>query len=376
MSQDQFLGMISPLTQLQELTLKNLTIKRIVYKRIYKEVIQLPSTLKKLSLSVRLINNPELFIQTINSHNNLVEFNYYSFTHNLIFEPFYKPYPSLLKFDYANANLQSPETLIRIFEQNFQLTSLKLTLKCWNNELTSYISKNLNSLEEFNLTDFSGYYQDHTDLNLKFSQPTKIKKLSLVWGRLSNFSLDSILENCPHLEELTLNRNNIYRQPDPDLLINISKLIQVKKLNVNCEHLSVTAFNHLLLSCSQLNELVVILPIECKALMKSIYENCANLQKLDICPRYQMWPYQKDAFFQELCDSEFFTNSSKIKSTLTHLTLKEFKAQNYKVEHFKNFEKLKSIKFSAQHYHNYRRFGKKYKIYKNLWPEFKKIPYK
>jgi hypothetical protein len=81
MSKDQFLVMISPLTQLQELSIRSLEIKKIVYKRLYKEVVQLPLTLKKLRIeSLRLISNPELFIQTINSHNNLIEFYIQSYS--------------------------------------------------------------------------------------------------------------------------------------------------------------------------------------------------------------------------------------------------------------------------------------------------------
>ncbi|KXN65127.1 hypothetical protein CONCODRAFT_13395 [Conidiobolus coronatus NRRL 28638] len=202
MSQDQFLGMISPLTQLQELNLEHLEIKKIVYKRLYKEVVQLPSSLKKLTLSVKLIDNPDLFIQTINSHTNLVEFSSKSSHGFDSLEPFYKPYPSLVKFEYENQQVKSSQSLIKVFENNPQLISLKMPLGYMNNNLANLLSSYLTNLEELNLSEGNSYSYDQTDINLKFSQPTKIKKLNLSWRRLTESSVDSILLNCPHLEEL------------------------------------------------------------------------------------------------------------------------------------------------------------------------------
>ncbi|KXN67429.1 hypothetical protein CONCODRAFT_10510 [Conidiobolus coronatus NRRL 28638] len=372
MSQDHFLGMISPLTQLQELNLSNLSISKIIYKRFYKEVVQLPPSLKKLKLhNIRLNENPELFIKTINSHSNLMEFSSTLCFNNGFLEPFYKPYPSLVNFEYHNYNQHSNQLLIKILENNHQLNSLKLLLNCWNNELSSYISSYLNNLEELDIIDYSSYYQDNTDLNLKFSQPTKIKKLSLVWGRLSNCSLDSILLNCPDLEELTLNRDTNYIQPNSDILINLSKSAKVKKLKINCESLNVAVLSTLLLICPRLNELVVNLPTQWREVVKEIYEKSLNLQRLEISPSRRIYSQQNGTFFREFYDSEFFNSSYKIKSTLTHLTLNEFNASDSKAEQFKNFEQLKSIKYTAQRYGNYRVFGKNRKINMKLWPGYK-----
>ncbi|KXN67430.1 hypothetical protein CONCODRAFT_10512 [Conidiobolus coronatus NRRL 28638] len=253
-SQDQFIGMVSPLTQLQELTLCGLDIKRIIYKRLYKEAAQLPSSLNKLSLSVRLIDNPDLFIRTINSHRNLVEFRC-SNSNYIFLEPFYKSYKNLLKFEYLNDQLQSPESLIKVFEQNQQLISLKLNLKFWSSELTSYISSQLINLEELSLTEYGYYYQDYTNIFLKFSQPTKIKKLNLEWLRMSNCSLDSILLNCPQLEELALNRINSCQQPNTEILINLCKSAKIKKLSIDFQNLKGPILETLLSSCYHLNEL-------------------------------------------------------------------------------------------------------------------------
>jgi hypothetical protein len=372
MSQDQFLGMISPLTQLQELNLINLQIKRIVYKRLYKEFVQLPSSLKKLRLSrFILINNPDLFIKTINSHSSLVEFSNLPWGDEKYLEPFYKPYPNLLKFEYTNFSHQSPQPLMRIFEQNHQLNSLKLSLNCWNNGLISCISSQLSNLEEFDMCSYPNRYDDFTELNSGFSQNTKIKKLNLSWFRLSNTSIDSILLNCPHLEELTLNRGRKYHQPDSKVILNICKFNKIKKLNINCENLNVAVLGNLLLSCPHLSELVVNLPVQCREFVKEICEKSLNLLRLEICPPSELYGRQRDIFFQEFYSSGFFINSSKLKSTLTHLTLSRFSAQYSKAEDFKNFKRLKSIKFKEQFYHGYRKFGKKYKIYMRLWPGYR-----
>ncbi|KXN70037.1 hypothetical protein CONCODRAFT_7430, partial [Conidiobolus coronatus NRRL 28638] len=238
MSQDQFLGMIIPLKQIQELTLSSLSIKRIIYKRLYKEVIQLPASLKKLKLDhISLIDNPELFVKTINSHNSLMEFSYLSGYDSEFLEPFYKPYSSLINFEYTNQQQQSPQFLINIFEQNPQIAILKLNLNCWSSELTSYISSHLSNLEELSLSEYEHYHQEYTDLFLNFSQPTKIKILNLEWSRMSNCTLDSILLNCPHLEELALNRFYNYQRPNSEIFINLSKYTRLKKLNINCENL-------------------------------------------------------------------------------------------------------------------------------------------
>jgi hypothetical protein len=374
MSQDQFLGMINPLKQLQELTLNDFCIKRIVYKRLYKEAIQLPLSLKKLRVDfISLINGPELFIQTINSHNNLTEFSYSCSYDNEFLQPFYKPYPSLLNFEYTNHRQESPQSIINVIEQNRQLTSLKLKLNCWNSELTSYISRHLANLEELNITESRSYHGEYTDLFLKFSQPTKIKKLSLEWLRISSCSLDSILLNCPQLEELTLNRSSNYQEPNSEIFINLSRSAKVKKLVINCDNLSGSVVDPLLLSCYHLNELVITLPVEWREAMKSIYEKCENLQILDISPSNNMHGEERDDFFQELYETEFFTSNSNCKSSLTHLTLNKFNADYSGAEHFKKFEQLKSIKYPEQSYPNYRRPGIKADIDMELWPGYKLI---
>jgi hypothetical protein len=230
MSQDQFLGMINPLTQLQELTLSCIGIKTIIRKRIHKEAIQLPPTLKKLNLiHIRLIDNPELFIQTINSHNNLAYFFIHSLSSQILLEPFYKPYPSLLNFEFNINDQQTPQSLYAVFENNPQLICLELSLRSWSTELVNHISTYLINLEDIRLSENGS---SDEEFFAKFSQPTKIKKLNLEWSRLSNCSLNSILINCPYLEELILNKFNTYQRPNYISFINFSNPTKLKKLSM------------------------------------------------------------------------------------------------------------------------------------------------
>ncbi|KXN66381.1 hypothetical protein CONCODRAFT_20259 [Conidiobolus coronatus NRRL 28638] len=355
MSQNQFLGMINPLTQLQELTLSSLKIKKITKKGLYKEIVQLPPTLKKLRIeNIKLIGNPKLFIQTINSHNNLVEFGIQSDSSQVFLEKFYKPYQSLLNFELYNTGRQTLKYLFTIFENNPQLISLKLPLEYMNGELVSHISSYLTSLEDLSLRECDRYSHDITNINFKFSQPTKIKKLNLELARFSNYPLNFILLNCPRLEELGSNRlslNQIYyyhEQPNYVKSLNLFNYSKIKKLSIDCAVLGEGVLESLLLNCPYLNELYIKLPVEWKEVVKLIYEKCENLQKLYISPSNHMYGQERTAFFQEFYETEFITGNYKCKSTLTHLTLNRFEATDSKAEYFKSFEHLKSIKYSKQ----------------------------
>jgi hypothetical protein len=374
MTQDQFLGMINPLTQLQELTLSNMSIKKNVYRKLYNQPVQLSLTLKKLRLDyVELNNNPELFVQTINSHTNLIKFSYISSYDTEFLKPFYKHYSSLVNFEYTNQEQQNSYSIILIIEKNRQITSLKLNLNCWDNELTSYITSHLTNLKEFSIAEYGCYHEEYTDIFLNFSHPTKIKKLSLEWFSISSCSLDAILLNCPELEELALNRFYNYRKPKSEIFINLSKSAKVKKLIINCNNLSDSVVDSLLLSCHHLNELVIILPIGWKEVMKSIYDKCGNLQIIDISITSEMFGQERDAFLQEFWKTEFFTSNTNCKSSLTHLILNQFNAHNSKAEHFKRFESLKSIKYPAQCYTDYSKLGEKIGISMGLWSGYRLV---
>jgi hypothetical protein len=372
MSQVQFLGMISPLTQLQELNLSSLSIINTFGKIYYNEVIQLPQSLKKLKIGiVVLMGNPELFIQAINSHRSLVEFSANSSTSSPFLEPFYKKYPSLLNFEYENLDLQTPRALFKIFENNTQLISLVLSMQIWSSELVSHISSYLINLEQVKFSENGYYNRNNTDFFTKFSQPTKIKKLNLHWGYLSSCSLNSILLNCPHLEELDLNSYSHYKQANSIRFFNLSNPGKLKKLAIDCDALGEGVFESLLLRCLHLNELSIILPYKWKEAIKSIYEKCANLQRLIIYPSYRFQGDEIFFFFQEFYQTQFFTYHPKCKSTLTHLALKYFKVQDSKAEYFKNFENLKSIKYLNQHKNDFKTSNLETEIEMDLWPDYR-----
>jgi hypothetical protein len=369
MSQDQFLDMISPLSQLQELTLSNLRIINIFSNRSYKEADQLPSSLRKLSLGVNLIDNPELFVQAINSHNSLTEFSYSSSTNEFL-DPLYKPYPSLAKFEYNNQKLQSPQVLTKIFEHNPQITTFKLSLRYWDSEYINCISSCFINLEELILAQYLFCISDNLDINLKLSQPTKIKKLEIQSIKLSNSSLNSILINCPHLEDLVLTPYIGYDENKSISFIDHYISTKIKTLSIDCNYLSEGDFRTLLLNSPQINVLNVTLPCGWKETIKSISENCGNLARLGIFHSFQMREQESRIFHQEFYKTEFFTSKTKCKSTLTHLTLNNFNAFNSKSEHFKNFESLKSIIYPPQGFFDVTGDYQGTKIDMSLWPGY------
>ncbi|KXN66383.1 hypothetical protein CONCODRAFT_11798 [Conidiobolus coronatus NRRL 28638] len=212
---------------------------------------------------------------------------------------------------------------------------------------------------------------DYSDINFKFSQPTKIKKLKINLSRLSNISYNSILINCPDLEELNLNGYTFSDPPAIFKFLNISNFNNLKKLDIDCRILCEGTFDTLLSYLPCLNELKIVLNVGWKEVIKPIYEKCASLQRLEIYPPGIIYLRQRDAFLQEFYESEFFTSSPKCKFTLTHLTLNGFRAVDSKAEYFENFKSLKSIKYPPQTLFGYDRNSKEIKIDMNLWPGYR-----
>jgi hypothetical protein len=235
--------------------------------------------------------------------------------------------------------------------------------------MVKHINSRLINLEELSLIKCNSYTFEYTDIDLKFSQPTKIRKLQLAWYKLGNCSLDSILQNCPHLEELALNQYDNYQIPDSELYIKFSKPIMLKKLEIHCNALSEGNFDSILLNCPYLNDLSINLPYKWKELINSIYLDCKNLKRLELRPR-RIYQEEFDNFIDEFYKTEFFTCSPRCKSTLTHLNLKGFKAVDFKAEYFKNFESLKSIKFLNQSIIYYNGIPQEIKIDMSLWPGY------
>jgi hypothetical protein len=370
MSQDQFLGILIPLNQLQDLTLNNIYINSIITNKIHNEAAQLPYTLKKLRHGcIQLVDNPELFVKTINSHNSLVEFTSNSYTNNEFLEPFYKPYPSLLNFELVNIRLHKFESLFAIFKNNPQLISLKLSSAFLENELVSHISTHLINLEELKFSKNEYYYREHNDTTVKFSQSTKIKKLNLHLNSLNDCSLNSILLNCPELEELDLNPFTDYTNPNSVKSLNLFNPTKLKKLAINCDALDKGIFDSVLFNCPHISDLNIKLPCKWNEAINSIYINCANLEKLTICSSINMRKQELDIFYQEFYVTRFFTDSPKCKSTLTHLTLNNFTIHDSKAEYFIKFKKLKYIKYPYQP-KSFSAEGNEFGTDMNLWPGY------
>jgi hypothetical protein len=369
MSQDQFLGMISPLTQLQELTLYRLWIKGSFEESQYKEAVQLPSSLRKLTMSnLYLIDNPKLFVQTISSHKNLVYFNYLLKSDNNYLGSFYKHYHSLLNFEFNDTGLENPKLLFVIFENNPQLISLKLTLEYISSEMVNHISKYLTNLEMLSLNEYNDYNHSYTAANLKFSQPAKIKKLSLKRIRLNSCSLNSILPNCPDLEELYISAVT-FMQPD-SIKLRLSNQLKLKKLSIHCDDLSVGVLDSILLNYHNIAELDICLPFEQEEVIKSICKKCTSLEKLEISSQLGMNEQEGDTLCLKFYESEFITGNHKCRFTLTNLVFNNFKIQDSKGEHFKSFEKLKSIKYTSQST-IYNEFKNEIDIDMTLWPGYR-----
>ncbi|KXN65804.1 hypothetical protein CONCODRAFT_12509 [Conidiobolus coronatus NRRL 28638] len=294
LTQGQFIRMIKPLTQLQELNMDNVWITERNKNLIKKVDMCLPTTLIKLTID-RLYHydNPALFIQFINSHDKLEEFKFTAGYFTNIFSPFQKNYSSMRKFEYSNSKLENYENLLNFIKLNPQLHSLHLELDCLNEKITDYINQYSVNLEELSLCKVRNYNEVNPILILKFKCPTIIKKLKLNCEDLSESSLNSILTNFP-----------------------------------------------------QLRELEVFLPYEWRSWGKLISTKCVNLEKLTINPSIAIYGEDKATFIQEFYKSEFLTNRSIITGTLTQLTFYGFDFVDSKAEYFNMFKNLKIIKFS------------------------------
>ncbi|KXN70408.1 hypothetical protein CONCODRAFT_7033 [Conidiobolus coronatus NRRL 28638] len=372
MSQDQFLAIMKSLNQIKELNLKSLSIKKIFKKRFYTKSVQLPPTLTKLTLeNVYLSRNPEQFIQTINSHTNLIEFSHITYNQTGFLDPFYKNYPSLKSFKYSSQTLDNPQSLYDVVQFNPQLIALNLQLKCTDSTLISHINSYLVNLEDFNLYDSVVYNQTRSDITAKFSHPTKIKKLKVTWDKLSQCSVNSILSNCPHLEDLSLIQSRSYLSTDSIISLNIVNYSKILKLAVSVDSLNKSSFDFILLNCVNLRELHIQLPTAWKEWIDIVGTRCMGLDQLALSPTPRMNNPERESFFQELYETEFKTNTFTFMNTITKIILRSFNFNISKAEYFTNFTKLRSIKFPLQYVRNLRMSKNQILLDKDLWPNFR-----
>jgi hypothetical protein len=300
----------------------------------------------------------------------LIAFSTNSDINDNCLEPFSKYYPSLLSIEYCDYETEIHQSLLTALENNPQLTSLKLSLKSWSSEILDYINSNLINLEELKLHDYGNNDIDFIPI---FCRPTKIKKLDLEWTRLSNLSLNSILINCPQLEELILNQLHIATEVNYVKTFNLINPIKLKKLSIGRDAPIENEFESYLLNFPHLNELSITLLRDWEIKLKNFYESSCNIERLSI-------KLLDDSFYNILYSScerfyetEFFTKNHKRKSALKYLTLDHFEVTDSKASYFNNFENLKSINFTSQLYVNYCRSDMSTKVNMDLWPGYKQI---
>ncbi|KXN65805.1 hypothetical protein CONCODRAFT_12510 [Conidiobolus coronatus NRRL 28638] len=311
LTQDQFLSMINPLKQLEELNLRFLDIKKMVRNRIYTQPIKLPSSLTKLNINRSNFNDIDIIIETINSHTNLKKFRIYSGNKDDFLIPFYSYYPSLEYLDFSSTG--NGEKIFKIIETNSQLKTLKVSLSTICENLTRHIENNLVNLENLSLVSLRKFFNYIPTESLNFCKQFKLKKLEVLIDYLNESSFANVLNCCPYLEDLT-----------------------------------------------------VQLPETWDGLIKVLKEKCLNLKALTIIPSFTVYKEVQHELLEEFGRDELYNNKSII-NTLTHLTIKHFKFIELKHDYFKNFKNLQSIKFPIQW--KYDKVGeeidKKTKLWKN-----------
>jgi hypothetical protein len=371
MTQDLFISTIIPLTQLQELNIKQLSIYQGTTDQYLTPTAVLPQSLKKLSLGkINMLGYPEFFAQIINSHSSLIEFRFDSCITTEFLEPLFKNYPTLKTLEFKHIELNQYQTLIKIFECNPQLTSLFLEPSGFNSSFLSDINHHLTNLEEFSLIERIYNNRDSSPIISKFLQPTKIKKLKLDFDRLSECSINSILLNCPDLEELSLSNYISHLTLDSVLSISVCNSVKLRKLYINCNSYTESSYSSILLKCSHLKELDIMLPRKWKECVKIIGSVCSELESLKIWPSCASNPREAYIFHQELYKTEFLTSNSLYKSTITNLTLYRFNIYESRAEYFNSFSKLKYIEYKSQN--SYNSFSNRNVSFDNsLWPNYR-----
>jgi hypothetical protein len=371
-TENQFINIIKPLVNLKELKLCYVGIKGIDKETCNIQPIQFPSTLDRLSLNrVYTTNNPEIFLKTINSHTDLTEFQIKINKEYRFLEPFCKSYPSLKRFEYYNQFLQLDihVSLYSIIESNPQLSALKLELHCLDKKIANHINKYSINLEEFNLTEYSCNLNDNFIAYSPFLQPTKIKKMCLTWNKMGSYSLESMLMNCPDLEELSLIEQGALLNENSKFIINLCKLTKIKKLKIECSNLTESSLESIISNCPQLKDLDIRLPRAWKEWIKVIGTKCKVLEKLALRPNSDVFVDESKNYSHELYNSEYFCNPA-YKGSLIHLTLNNFNFYYSNDEYFAKFSNLKLINFLWQAKPNPRKNKQLTKQDKNLWSTF------
>jgi hypothetical protein len=350
---NQFLYILKPLSMLQKLYITSLKIKRSPKNTVYETPVQLPLSLNTLRLTeVDLTHNSDLFIQTLNSHTNLIKFSLELCDINDYLDPFLKNYTSLKSLEYKSILLDIPEQLSQMAESNPQILDLKIWLMVWNNELSSTISRSLVNLRNFALFDSSGFMPNQHPMFFKFFSATNIRKLDLNWANLSTCSLNSILLNCPNLEELILIKNNILTSENTPLSLSVPNGTSLKRLSIFCTTLSVFSLDSILSNCPDLTELDIQLPKIWQEWSDLIGKRLKKLDMLSIHPDDSLDEVGIEDFYLSIYYNGLTESTPIYKSTITNLILNNCSFDTHVINIFDHFKKLKTIKLPVSESNN------------------------
>ncbi|KXN65803.1 hypothetical protein CONCODRAFT_12508 [Conidiobolus coronatus NRRL 28638] len=331
-------------------------------KRLYKESIQLPQTLIKLSIfDLKLVGNPELFVQTINSHSSLKGFIFNSCDESSFLTPFFTRYPSLESFKYNNRKSKNHQHLIKVFESNPQILILKLDCSLLGS-LASHIGLNLSNLKEFELSGSLNFVPDNAYV---FSQTIKINKLKLTVRVLTSSLLNSLLQSCSELEEFIYEPGGLFSLKN--MSVKVEKPTKIKKLRISKDIFDESSFNSIILNCPYLEDIDIVFPGKWEGYRDIISQRCANLKSLTL------YNFIENVCHIEYTSLEFLSRNCSFKNTLTKLTLENFPFGAINSVHLQDYSNLKAIKFQSYHI-DYEKNIDEVLSNNDLWPNCLKIP--
>jgi hypothetical protein len=361
-NQDQFLCLVKPLNKLEDLKLGSTTIKEIKRKRLCTEPVQLPHTLIKLSIiNLKLVGNPALFVETMSSHRCLKEFIVNSSDASNFMSLFCTGYPSLKFFQYINCKPKNLQPLINVFESNPQINTLKLDSSLLG-ALAAHLRLYLTNLKELELCSSIDFVPDSTYM---FSQHIKVKKLKLTVKVLTSALLNCLLQNCPKLEELIYEPGGLFSLKS--ISVRVENPTKIKKLRISKASFDDTSFESIVINCPYLEELDVSFTSEWKGQYETISQRCANLKSLTL------YSSVENNSHTEYTTLEFLSGNCSFKNILTSLTLENFPFNAINSAHLQGYSNLKSIKFQSCH-NQYEKNIDEVLNNNDSWPNYLKIP--
>jgi hypothetical protein len=294
LSQDLLINCIKPLVNLKTLDLSKLKITESPNNRFQLEAIKLPDSLTKLYLTeVQFLGDPQLALETLNSHSNLMEFRIEVTNIPELLTPLKQNYPTLQKLlicdgCYQNFIINSDE----VIKNNEQLLELEIHSIAISTSLMNLINEKLIKLKVLILNRILTTYSDHSE-DFMFTKFTQLEKLIIYWYGLEPASIDSILTHSPMLSDL--------------------------QIQIGSEYASLT-------------------PI--------IRDRCKNLKNLtfDVI-QVNSLGFRENLSLDSFFDLELIQTNYPMANNLTSLNLGNFNLLNLQPDHLNQFENLKIIQF-------------------------------